>query len=208
MRSSSTKPLTLVVGSTPRDASDAELAKSLGDGEVWAVAEAWHRFAPMVLMTAERALGSSSEAEDLAQEVFDRVFRLASSLRRPESLRSFVYSVALRALKSQLRHRRHRAWLSFQEPETLVDLRHGSQDVESRELLEKFYALLDRLPTRDRLVFILRRVESMTVEEVAASMDLSPSTVKRSMARASSRLTRWIDADAALRGFTFDRRES
>jgi DNA-directed RNA polymerase specialized sigma24 family protein len=48
----------------------------------------------------------------------------------------------------------------------------------------------------------------MTVEEIAASMDLSPSTVKRSMARASSRLTRWIDADAALRGLTFDRRES
>jgi RNA polymerase sigma-70 factor (ECF subfamily) len=208
MRSSSTKPLALVVGPTPRDASDAELAKSLGEGEGWAVAEAWHRFAPMVLMTAERALGSSSEAEDLAQEVFDRVFRLASSVRRPESLRSFVYSVAIRALKSHLRHRRHRAWLSFQEPETLVDLRHGSQDVESRELLRRFYALLDRLPPRDRLVFILRRAESMTVEEIAASMDLSPSTVKRSMARASSRLTRWIDADAALRGLTFDGRES
>jgi RNA polymerase sigma-70 factor (ECF subfamily) len=180
----------------------------LGDGEAWAVSEAWHRFAPMVLVTAERALGSSSEAEDLAQEVFDRVFRLASSLRRPDSLRSFVYSVAIRSLKSHLRHRRLRAWLSFQEPETLVDLRHGSQDVESRELLRKFYALLDRLSSRDRLVFILRRVESMTVEEIAASMDLSPSTVKRSMARASSRLTRWIDADAALRGLTFDRRES
>lgn len=208
MRSATTKPLALVVGPTSRSVTDAELAKSLVDGQAWAVDEAWHRFAPMVLMTAERALGSSSEAEDLAQEVFDRVFRLASSIRQPDSLRSFVYSVALRSLRSHLRRRRLRAWLSFEEPETLVDLRHGTQDVESRELLRKFYALLDRLPSRDRLVFILRRVESMTVEEIAASMDLSSSTVKRSMARASSRLTRWIDADAALRGLSIDRRES
>jgi RNA polymerase sigma-70 factor, ECF subfamily len=208
MRSLSRAPLSLVTGPARGSVSDAELARRLGTGEDWALAETWHRFAPMVLMTAERALGSSSEAEDLAQEVFDRVFRVASTLRRPESLRSFVYSVAIRSLKSELRRRRLRAWLSFREPETLVDLRHATQDVEARELLKKFYVLLDRLSARDRLVFVLRRVESMTVEEIAAAMDLSTSTVKRSMARASNRLTRWVDADAALRSLVVARRET
>ena len=47
-----------------------------------------YRFAPMVLVMAERALGSSSEAEDLAQEVFCRLVRLASTLREPDRLRS------------------------------------------------------------------------------------------------------------------------
>ena len=158
MKVHSRVPLSLVVGSTPRQVSDAELAKGLAEGEAWAVTEAWHRFAPMVMVTAERALGSTSEAEDLAQEVFYRVFRNASSLRDPNSLRSYVYSFAIRALKSQLRYKRLRAWLSFHGPETLVDLRHSSLDVESRELLAKFYALLDRLSARDRLVFVLRRV--------------------------------------------------
>ena len=87
--------LNLLVGPIRRAASDAELANGLGTGEAWAVTEAWHRFAPMVLMTADRALGSSTEAEDLAQEVFWRVFRRAKTLRDPGSLRSFVYSVAL-----------------------------------------------------------------------------------------------------------------
>jgi RNA polymerase sigma-70 factor (ECF subfamily) len=173
----------------------------LGAGEDWALTEAWHRFAPMVLVTAERAMGSTSEAEDLAQEVFCRVFRTVKTLREPESLRSFVYSVAIRALKTQLRHRRVRAWLSFQGPETLVDLRHVTLDVESRDLLKRFYGLLDRLSPRDRLVFVLRRVESMTVEEIARTMELSTSTVKRSMARASTRLSRWISADPSLQGF-------
>jgi len=198
MPSHARAPLTLVVEPPRRDVGDAELARALAGAEDWAVAEAWHRFAPMVLVTAERALGSRSEAEDLAQEVFCRLFRLAKTLREPDRLRSFVYSIAIRALKSQLRYRRLRAWLSFQSPETLFDARYVTIDVEARELLKSFYVLLDRLSDRDRLVFILRRVESMTVEEIAETLDLSRSTVKRSMVRASARLSRWVDADPGL----------
>jgi len=205
MSNYSRAPLSLVVGPTRQEASDAELARGLAAGEDWAVAETWHRFAPMVLRTAERALGSSSEADDLAQEVFCRVFRLAKTLREPERLRSFIYSVAVRELKSQLRYRRLRGWLSFQGPETLVDLRHVTLDVESRDLLKGFYALLDRLSPRDRVVFVLRRVESMTVEEIATTLDVSTSTVKRSMARASSRLSRWVNAEPGLQGLVDDK---
>lgn len=192
--------LTLVTGPQRRTISDVELARALAAGKGWAIAEAWHRFAPMVLKTAQRALGSEVEAEDVAQDVFCRLFRTAKQLRDPNCLRSFVYSIAVRTLKSQLRYRRVRSWLSFQAPETLVDLRHAAMDVESRDLLRKFYALLDRLSARDRLVFVLRRVEAMTVEEIALAMDISISTVKRSMTHAQSRLSAWVDADPSLSG--------
>jgi RNA polymerase sigma-70 factor (ECF subfamily) len=190
-----------LVGARDRcDVSDGDLARGLVAGEAWAIAGTWHRFAPMVLVMAERSLGSKSEAEDVAQEVFYGVFRKAATLRYPDSLRSFVYSFAIRALKSELRRRKVRGWLSFQQPQTLVDLGSETLDVESRDLLRKFHALLDRLSPRDRLAFSLRHMESMTVEEVASAMDLSVSTVKRSIKHASGRLSRWIDADPGLVG--------
>jgi RNA polymerase sigma-70 factor (ECF subfamily) len=193
-------PLSLVVGSNSRATSDGDVARGLTAGEAWAIAETWHRFAPMVLAMAERALGSRSEADDLGQEVLYCVYRKIETLRDPDSLRSFVYSIAVRALKSELRRKRLRGWLSFHPPDVLVDLGSRNMDVESRDLLRKCHALLDRLTPRDRLVFILRRMESMTVEEIAAAMDLSLSTVKRSMAHASNRLSRWIHADPGLAG--------
>lgn len=190
--------LSVVVGRSRRDLDDAELALGLIAREDWAVTEAWHRFAPMVLQMAERTLGSKSDAEDVAQDVFTRVFRGIATLRDPTSLRSFVYSIGVRTLKSHLRYRRLRAWLSFHGPDTLIDLRYSTPDVEGRDLLRNFYVLLDRLSPRDRLVFMFRRAESMTVDEIAQKMDIAPSTVKRSLTHATERLSRWIDSNPGM----------
>ena len=191
-------PLVLVGSPGRREISDAELAKSLIAGEEWAVTETWYRFAPMVLTMAERALGSKPEADDLAQEVFARLFRRAHTLQDPNCLRSFVYSFAVFGLKSELRRRKLRGWLWTFASEALLELGHRSVDVESRDLLRRFYGLLDRLSPRDRLVFSLKELESMTIEEVAEVMTLSISTVKRSLAHANDRLSHWIRSDPGL----------
>jgi len=202
----SNAPLSLIVGGQARAVSDGDLAHGLATGEGWAVAETWRRFAPMVLAMAERSLGSRVEAEDIGQEVFCRVFRRVKTLRDPNSLRSFVYSFAVRVVKSELRRRRVRGWLPFLWAEPVPEISARSHDVESRDLLARLYALLDRLTPRDRLVFVLRRMEAKTVEEIAETLDLSTSTVKRSMAHASGRLSTWIDADPGLSGLVRERR--
>jgi RNA polymerase sigma-70 factor (ECF subfamily) len=198
---SSHAPLSLV-SQERRVASDGELALGLMAGDSAALAETWRRFAPMVLRLARRALGSAAEAEDIAQEVFYRVFRHAKSVQDPERLRSFVYSVTVRALQTELRRKKVGAWLRFDEPQAQSGLGWRTVDMETRELLQRFHVLLERLTPRERLVFVLRRMESMTVEEIAIAMELSESTVKRSMARASTRLSRWIAADPALAGLS------
>ncbi len=191
-------PLSLVVGVDRQTVADGELARALMAGDTWAIAETWRRFAPMVLMLARRALGSRSEAEDIAQDVFHRVYRKAKLLREPDSLRSFIYGCTVHALQSELRRKRLRSWLSLEKPEALASMGARTLDVEAQDVLRRFKNLLDRLSPRDRMVFTLRRMESMTVEEIASTMGISESTVKRSMTYASDRLTRWMRADPGL----------
>jgi RNA polymerase sigma factor (sigma-70 family) len=169
--------------------------RRLGPRAAWATSETWNRFAPMVFMMAARTLGSESEADDIVQEVFYRLFLRAKTLREPDSLRSFVVSFAIRILRWELRRKRTRSWLLFQDPELSVDVACGTLEVESRDILQRFYGYLSRLAARDRLVFSLRHLESMTVHEVAAATKLSPSTVKRSLGRANRKLSRWIGTD-------------
>ena len=185
--------LSLVGGQDGRTATDGDVARALSAGETWAAVETWRRFAPMVLRLARRTLGSISEAEDVGQEVFCRVYRKVRTLREPESFRNFIYTCALRVLQNELHRKKMRAWFSLEPPDSLDAHAGETLNVESRDLLRRFYQLLERLTARDRLVFVLRRVEAMSIEEIAVTMRTSESTVKRSLARASRLLSRWME---------------
>jgi RNA polymerase sigma-70 factor, ECF subfamily len=201
-------PLSVVPAGPLADPSDAELAEALKSGEIWAPAATWNRFAPVVYGIVRRALGSQTDAEDVTQEVFFHLFARIRTLRDPGSFRSFVVSFALRIVKWELRRRRARRWLLLSPANLLPETATFDCDPESREVLRRFYTVLDQLATRDRLVFALRFLESMTLEEIAVTLGVSLSTVKRDLNRASTRVSRWIAADRDLVEFFEGRRRN
>lgn len=183
------------------DLTDAELALALMGGEPWAPAVAWNRYAPMVYGIACRALGRETEAEDITQEVFYRLFSRVNTLKEPTAFRSFVVSFAIRIVKWELRRRRARRFILLSDSGELPDAPVSGADAEARQVLRRFYTTLDQLGARERLIFSLRYLESMTLEEVATVMELSLSTVKRSLTRASARVSSWIAGDRELVAF-------
>jgi RNA polymerase sigma-70 factor (ECF subfamily) len=198
--------LALVATPTRDHLSDTDLARALIAGASWAYEETWNRFTHVVFNMAVSALGSPTEAEDIVQEVFCRLARKAKTLREPEHLRSFIVSFAIRVLKWDLRRRRVQSWLTFEPADTLADVVRVSLDIESRDMLRRFYALLSRLGARERLVYALRHIESMTIEETARAMNLSVSTVKRLQERATEQLSAWSGTDFELTGLLLRKR--
>jgi len=187
----------LVAASTEEaeGASDLELARALIDGKSHAAELAWERYSPLVHRIVSRAIGPDAEVEDVTQEIFYRLFSRIGTLRKPEALRSFVISFAIRIVKWELRRRRARRWLTLSETGEVPDEQVMVMDAESRYALRRLYALLDRLSTRERLVLVLRHVEGMTLEEIAEAMELSLATVKRALRRASVRVSQMVDTD-------------
>src|SRR5688572_16385968 len=96
-------------------ARDLELAHALLAGDTAAAELAWDRYAPLVHGIVTRALGPDAEVEDVTQEIFYRLFSRIGTLRKPEALRSFVISFAVRIVKWELRRRRARRWLTLSE---------------------------------------------------------------------------------------------
>jgi RNA polymerase sigma-70 factor, ECF subfamily len=179
-------------------ASDTELARGLVANEDWASAEICHRFAPMVFGIAHRTLGSRTDAEDIVQEVLCCVLEKITTLRAPDRLRGFIYGIAIHTLKAALRRRKRQRSLATLPSGAEEPLASQSDEVESREILRRFDALLGRLRPRHRLIFVLRRLEALSTEEVAAAAHVSNATVKRAVAHASRRLSCWIVADPEL----------
>jgi RNA polymerase sigma-70 factor (ECF subfamily) len=193
-------PRLVTVGTEP-DIVDADLVRAFAKGDSSAAGMIWTRHAPMVYRLLERALGPDGEAEDLTQDVFLTTFARLPTLRNTDALRSFIYSVALRTLKWELRRRRVRRILHLSHTGHLPELPVRAVDSEARQLLARFYALLDELGSNERTAFVLRHMEEFKLEEIAERMEVSLATVKRWVSRASQKVSVLVEADRELSAY-------
>jgi RNA polymerase sigma-70 factor (ECF subfamily) len=195
----------LVVPETEREHDDSELVGAFIRGESWAARAIWTRHAPMVFRLLERAFGPDGEADDLTQGVFLTTFDRLPGLREPAALRSFIYSVALRMLKWELRRRRVRRIVQLSPAGVVPEVPVRAADSESREILLRFYALLDRLGANERTAFVLRHMEGFKLEEVASHLGVSLATTKRWLSRGSQTVSGLIAADRELSRYLGER---
>jgi len=167
-------------------------------GKRWAQREVWYRFAPMVHGLLRRSLSSRHDHDDLAQEVFLRVFRRLHTLEKHSALRSFVYSVAVRVVSEEIRHfqvfQRARAQLVLIGGEGGV----AATDFEARETLVRIQHILDGMKDKHRAVFVLRHVEGMDLQDIADGLDLSLATVKRYLVKSLRAIQQGVARDAGL----------
>jgi RNA polymerase sigma-70 factor, ECF subfamily len=179
---------------------DAALVRAVMAGDEGAAGAVWERHAPLVRRVLRRSLGPYEDVEDLVQESFLRFFRCLGELRDPAALRSFLFGVALRVARAELRRRRVGRWLRLTPTGTLPDLPAGggSPGDPAREAVRRLYAILDRLDDAGRLLFVLRYVEGLELTEVAAALDVSLATAKRRLAKVTARVTAMIERDPLL----------
>jgi len=192
-----------------RSGKDADLVHALRAGDPDAPGALWGRYSPSVKRVLAKALGSTLEIEDLTQEVFLRVFVRLPSLRDPSALRPFVLAVAMNVLKWELRRRWIGRRVRLSGTGKLPDVECTSADAEARNALQRCYRILDALPTKERMAFVLRCMEGMTIEEVAEALGVSISTAKRWVGRGAAKVAERVTGDADLSSFfAADRKES
>jgi RNA polymerase sigma-70 factor (ECF subfamily) len=179
---------------------DRELVAGLLARDPRAAAQTCRKYAPRVFRVVERTLGLASDAEDITQDIFLRVFSRVQTLREPDAFGSFVLSVALRVIKQQLRSRRVRRILHLTGH--VPDQPVPGLDIEARGTLRRFYDVLDTMPAGERFVFAWRHVEGMTLPEIADLSGVSLSTAKRRLRKATLRVRKKTQADPALSDYS------
>jgi RNA polymerase sigma-70 factor (ECF subfamily) len=156
----------------------------------------------MIFRFLERALGPSGDAEDLTHEVFVCLFSKVRGLRDRNALRSFLFSIAIRVLKRELRRRRVRRLFNVSGIEQFPEQSVMEFDVEARQALRKLYAILDRLSDQERSAFVLRHVEGMSLDEVSSALGVSLATAKRRLQRASQTVSHAADMEPSLGSYS------
>lgn len=161
-------------------------------GEIPTLAEAFRRFAPYVARIAARILGrDTEEVDDLIQDVFAEAATGLPQLRDRSagSVKGWLATVTVRVATRRLRARRLRRMIFRDvEPKGRFAMSPAASP-EQRALAEHVYRLLERLPARQHVAWILRHVEEQSLDEVALSCGCSLATAKRAIAAAED----WIE---------------
>jgi RNA polymerase sigma-70 factor (ECF subfamily) len=152
----------------------------------------------MVYTLSLNLLGDRDEALDLSQEVFLRVFRTLHGFRGHSSLKTWIYRIVINQARNRQRwwRRRHRAdQVSLdQHVATHGDLRqpgdHTAPDraYARKQLADRLWSALDRLPFDQRTVIVLREVDGLSYEDIAYSLGVAIGTVKSRLTRARQTL--------------------
>ncbi|MEO5365256.1 MAG: sigma-70 family RNA polymerase sigma factor [Magnetococcus sp. WYHC-3] len=141
---------------------------------------------PQVLRLAARLLGERSEAEDVAQESFVRLWGELPRWRGQARVATWLYQVATRLCLDRLRRRRETSLDEVPEPQ---DLRLHADDAhqrrQTRELLER---ALSRLPPRQRAAVTLVHDQELTQYEAAAVLEISVDALESLLRRARGAL--------------------
>jgi RNA polymerase sigma-70 factor (ECF subfamily) len=183
---------------------EASLVADLKAGSEEAFAQLIAQYHQPIYSLIVRSLNDPSDAPDITQEVFIKVFRSIRSFNGDASLRTWLYRIALHEASNQRRwwsrHKRQEVTIdvpaeteesgeTFSLASTLADqgdspFDHASQN-ETRVRVE---AALRQLPEVFRTVVVLREIEGFAYEEIAEILDVSLGTVKSRLTRGRSAL--------------------
>jgi RNA polymerase sigma-70 factor, ECF subfamily len=199
--------------------SDNELVTRVAAGDGAAFTTLMRRHNRQLFRTARSILKSDAEAEDALQEAYLRAWRAIDGFRNEAKLSTWLVRIVINESLARLRSGHGARLVALDAPgESGLDLAveqptddHADHQpegmamrAEARRMLE---ASIDRLPDAFRSVFVLRAVEEMSVEDVAAALQLPEITVRTRLFRARALLRRHLsnEVDPALGdAFSFD----
>jgi RNA polymerase sigma-70 factor (ECF subfamily) len=184
---------------------DVRLMLQVREGNAAAFEELVVRYQDRLVCVLEHLVGSRALAEDLAQEVFLRVYRYRDRYTPDAKFCTYLFTIAnhlaANALRDQSRRREVQvvADPSASGATSLDELAiAGSGQLPTRvvdkaELCAMVRQALGALSERQRMAVLLNKFEGMSYAEIAAAMDLTPEAVKSLLARAREHLRQVLE---------------
>jgi len=174
---------------------DAQLIAACRRGEARAMEMLYHQYKRRVFGMAHRIVGVS-DAEEVAQEVFVRVFRGLTNFRGDSQLSTWVYRLTVNAALSHLakRGRRHEVG-----DDGLTELPAPPTTERDSALASRIEAALTQLPAGYRAILVLHDIEGLSHEECAAILECRIGTCKSQLHKARARMRELLGPSLADR---------
>lgn len=177
------------------NAEDIRLMQLVARGDTTAFEQLVERHQALVAGTVARMLGSNADVEDIAQQVFIRVWKSAGRYVARAKFTTWLLKITRNLVFNEMRRAKRHPRLPVQidaeaEEIPLKDETTATPDLTllQNELQAAIEKAIGLLPDTQRMALVLRRYEELSYEEIADVLDLSVPAVKSLLFRARSEL--------------------
>jgi len=176
--------------------SDEILAVKAKEGDRTAFEELFKRYKKPILNFIYRLIGSRETAEEVAQEVFIKVYNNLDIFDATKRFASWLYTIARNLAKNAIRDKRYFRDVSLEQPisgqDEYIELKDVIADTSAQpdaiaqdeELAEQAQKVLNTLPLEYREVITLCSIQGLTYEEAAKIIGCSVATVSVRLSKA------------------------
>ncbi len=174
--------------------ADTDLISRAAGGDPSAFQALVERHRSMVYRVAYQFAGNHHDAEDIAQDVFIKVYRSLDRFRQDAQLTSWMYRIVMNACIDHRRRQRSAIAAPFgdEAEQRMLNTPEDTPGPEDRayagELGQVLESEIGRLPSGQRVVFVMRHHQGMKLCEIADALGLAEGTVKRQLHAAVHRL--------------------
>ena len=187
--------------------TEMQLLKAAQRGQEDAFAELVRLYEKRVYHLALRMCGNAEDAYEIAQEAFLSVWKGLRFFRGESSFSTWLYRLTSNAAIDFLRRQRRQGGdgPSLDDEDTFLEVTDPSpsphQRAEAMELREALVQGLKTLSPEHRQVLLLRELQGLSYEEIAACLDLDLGTVKSRIARAREKLRKYLLSSGNFSGY-------
>lgn len=158
--------------------SDSELVERLQKGDVEAFDLTYEKYSGKLYSFGLKYLRSTSEAEELVQSVYLKLWENYRNLRNETSFKSYLFTIAYNEICHIFRKRSSRQ--KFLDDTVYLNSHSSSEtedDIDYNSAMEQVLHIVDKLPERQKAIFLKSRQEGKTTKEIAEESGLSQGTV-------------------------------
>lgn len=180
---------------------DARLMVAAGQGDTRAFATLFDRHQAAVVRFCFRFVGTQARAEELAQDVFIKLYKSAKGYQPTAKFKTYLFRIATNAALNAVRRKdvevmeaqtQREDGTSALEREAAPD--SPDRDLEGKALEQVVKGAMAAMSERERVAFSLCRFEGLPYKEIASALDASEAAVKSLIHRATMTMMKHVEA--------------
>lgn len=136
------------------------------------------KYEKLIYGVAYRFLNNSQDAEDITQEVFLNAFKKIGTLRNPDSLTNWIYTITLNLLRENLRKKYKQKYIFNSLKNSKFSSLSMNEELKKDELKEKIKNAIEKLSPMQRKVIEMKFLKGLKIREIAEMTNCKEGTVK------------------------------